>query len=441
MPGGSECRSCVTVIVVRPGRAAQRLGERVQEHQPAGQVEAGGRLVEHEQRRVGDECAGEQDAGALALRAGDERAVGEARPRRRARAPRARGARRPPRRAGSCPPSRSPRRRRRAGRGRSAARARGRRGRSRGAAAPAGSGRPGGRGCARRRCSAASAPRSRAAASTCPRRSGRARPSARRSRPSSRPRGGCPCGRATSTARRSPVPGRRLPRRRSLPPVDTWSAPERRAIMDGRVTRGVEVSWSDSKEPLWQGVPERVRAEPAPAEAGDEPAAPAALAARARRRGRRARWPAGPRGPRTRCARTSSGRSRGRSSRRRSRCRRGSSTRSLAARTRTLNDRVDQLNVLGTKLADAQAALTRSEGDVSSLEVRQRQLADEKAAARGPGATARERRAHLPDLQGRPRRRCSTTSPATPTHPPATAPPRPHARPPTHQLQAYLHAF
>ena len=198
-------------------------------------------------------------------------------------------------------------------------------------------------------------------------------------RPSSRPRGGCPCGRATSTARRSPVPGRRLPRRRSLPPVDAWSAPERRAIMDGRVARGVEVSWSDSKEPLWQGVPERVRAEPAPAEAADEPAAPRrwprvlAVVARAWR------WPAGPRGRRTRCARTSSGRSRGRSSRRRLQAQTRKLDAIVAARTRTLNDRVDQLNVLGTKLADAQAALTRSEGDVSSLEVRQRQLADEKA--------------------------------------------------------------
>jgi septal ring factor EnvC (AmiA/AmiB activator) len=51
----------------------------------------------------------------------------------------------------------------------------------------------------------------------------------------------------------------------------------------------------------------------------------------------------------------------------------------LAARTKALNDRVDQLNILGARLADQQAALRRSEGDVSSLEARQRQLANEKA--------------------------------------------------------------
>jgi septal ring factor EnvC (AmiA/AmiB activator) len=51
----------------------------------------------------------------------------------------------------------------------------------------------------------------------------------------------------------------------------------------------------------------------------------------------------------------------------------------LASRTRELNTRVDQLNVLGGRLTDAHNALKRSEGDVSSLEVRQRQLADEKA--------------------------------------------------------------
>src|SRR5262249_5674603 len=51
----------------------------------------------------------------------------------------------------------------------------------------------------------------------------------------------------------------------------------------------------------------------------------------------------------------------------------------LAARTKALNDRVDQLNILGARLADQQAALKRSEGDVSTLELRQRQLANEKA--------------------------------------------------------------
>ena len=51
----------------------------------------------------------------------------------------------------------------------------------------------------------------------------------------------------------------------------------------------------------------------------------------------------------------------------------------LAARTRTLNDRVDQLNTLGVKLGQAQAALHELAGRVSNLEVRQRQLASEKA--------------------------------------------------------------
>jgi hypothetical protein len=51
----------------------------------------------------------------------------------------------------------------------------------------------------------------------------------------------------------------------------------------------------------------------------------------------------------------------------------------LVRRTAVLNARVRQLNVMGAKVTQATTALRRSEGDVQSLEVRQRQLADEKA--------------------------------------------------------------
>ena len=51
----------------------------------------------------------------------------------------------------------------------------------------------------------------------------------------------------------------------------------------------------------------------------------------------------------------------------------------LAARTRLLNQRIDQLDQLGGKLKLSQVALGQSQGDVSSLEERQRQLANEKA--------------------------------------------------------------
>ena len=57
--------------------ARERLADRVQQHQLAREVEARRRLVEDEQRRVGDERAGEQDPLALALGAGDERAIGD----------------------------------------------------------------------------------------------------------------------------------------------------------------------------------------------------------------------------------------------------------------------------------------------------------------------------------------------------------------------------
>lgn len=51
----------------------------------------------------------------------------------------------------------------------------------------------------------------------------------------------------------------------------------------------------------------------------------------------------------------------------------------LSARTRLLNQRIDQVNGLAKKLKHSQAALGQSQGDVASLEERQRQLANEKA--------------------------------------------------------------
>jgi TolA-binding protein len=51
----------------------------------------------------------------------------------------------------------------------------------------------------------------------------------------------------------------------------------------------------------------------------------------------------------------------------------------LAARTQTLNTRIDQMNRLAGKLKLSQTALSQSQTDVSSLEVRQRELANEKA--------------------------------------------------------------
>jgi TolA-binding protein len=51
----------------------------------------------------------------------------------------------------------------------------------------------------------------------------------------------------------------------------------------------------------------------------------------------------------------------------------------LGARTRLLNQRIDQMNVLAGKLKRSQVALSQSQGDVSSLEERQRELASEKA--------------------------------------------------------------
>ena len=51
----------------------------------------------------------------------------------------------------------------------------------------------------------------------------------------------------------------------------------------------------------------------------------------------------------------------------------------LTARTSLLNQRIDQLNRLAGRLRVSQVALNQSQGDVSSLEERQRQLANEKA--------------------------------------------------------------
>jgi TolA-binding protein len=51
----------------------------------------------------------------------------------------------------------------------------------------------------------------------------------------------------------------------------------------------------------------------------------------------------------------------------------------LSARSRLLNQRIDQVNDFAGKLRSSQVALGRSQGDVSSLEVRQRELANEKA--------------------------------------------------------------
>lgn len=51
----------------------------------------------------------------------------------------------------------------------------------------------------------------------------------------------------------------------------------------------------------------------------------------------------------------------------------------LSSRSRLLNQRIDQVNSLASKLRGSQVALGQSQGDVSSLEVRQRELANEKA--------------------------------------------------------------
>jgi len=51
----------------------------------------------------------------------------------------------------------------------------------------------------------------------------------------------------------------------------------------------------------------------------------------------------------------------------------------LDKRTLALNTRIDQLNKAATKLKQARSDLNRSQGDVTSLELRQRELANEKA--------------------------------------------------------------
>jgi chromosome segregation ATPase len=62
----------------------------------------------------------------------------------------------------------------------------------------------------------------------------------------------------------------------------------------------------------------------------------------------------------------------------------------LGARTRQLNSRIDQLSEITGKLKRTQAALGRSQGDVSSLEQRQRELAAEKAQVEDERAALKE---------------------------------------------------
>ena len=61
----------------------------------------------------------------------------------------------------------------------------------------------------------------------------------------------------------------------------------------------------------------------------------------------------------------------------------------LKSRTTLLNQRIDQLDAIAEKLRRTRDALARSEGDVSSLEVRQRQLANEKAQVEDARAALR----------------------------------------------------
>jgi hypothetical protein len=148
--------------------------------------------------------------------------------------------------------------------------------------------------------------------------------------------------------------------------------------MDRRGGRGDDMSWPDSKEPLWNDVPERVRTEPEPPAPPQAPRRPRRwwLAAAVVLVVALAAWA----GWATYAMRENENRATAWQERTKvlqSRTDRLDAV--LAQRTKTLNTRVDQLNLLGVRLADAQSALKRSEGDVSSLEVRQRQLADEKA--------------------------------------------------------------
>jgi hypothetical protein len=198
------------------------------------------------------------------------------------------------------------------------------------------------------------------------------------------------------------------------------------------------VNWSDSKEPLWQQVPERVRREPEPAEPPEPPR-------------RRHWWPivavalvlglAGWAAWATYAMRENENRAvawQERSQTLRADLRRLDTV--LTSRTRELNTRVDQLNILGGRLTDAQDALRRSEGDVSSLEVRQRQLADEKAQledqARMLGSVARTYqlcKSHLIDLL----EDVATGVDATASYTAASS----SCANADDQLDAYLHAF
>lgn len=67
----------------------------------------------------------------------------------------------------------------------------------------------------------------------------------------------------------------------------------------------------------------------------------------------------------------------------------------LVKRTETLNARVSQLNAMATKVRQAQVALSRSEGDVNTLEQRQRELANEKAQLEDERAALVEQQSSL----------------------------------------------
>ena len=198
------------------------------------------------------------------------------------------------------------------------------------------------------------------------------------------------------------------------------------------------MNWSDSKEPLWQQLPEGVRREPAPV-AEREPRAGrpwwriAAVALVLALAG----WAAWA----TYAMRENENRAvawQERSQTLRADLRRLDTV--LTSRTRELNARVDQLNLLGTRLTDAQAALRRSEGDVSGLEVRQRQLADEKAQLEdkaqllaGVARTYQTCKADLIDLLDD----IATNSDATASYNAASA----SCANADSQLNAYLHGF
>jgi hypothetical protein len=66
-----------------------------------------------------------------------------------------------------------------------------------------------------------------------------------------------------------------------------------------------------------------------------------------------------------------------------------------------LNQRTDEANALAAKVADAEEAIQRSEGDVKRLERRQRQLAAEKADIEDARAALAVQTAAIQDLAQR----------------------------------------